>query len=211
MSISIHKGKCIVVFGIASLQQYVFQSNRLKENVGASDLAKRCLEDELQEAIEQGVVGTDAWDTYKKHKWNENKEILQPKDAVDSAQSVNIIYIGGGNAALLCKDKGVAKEVVGTWSRKVLETAPGLRVVVGYKEVECSLAKAYREALDNLTDCEEALPFGSALYSLPVVHACISTGIPASEVSTEQTRRTSGYHKPPIVNERLHQTPLQMN
>ena len=44
MSDSNYKGKCIAVFGTASLQRYIFQSNRLKENVGASHLAKCCFE-----------------------------------------------------------------------------------------------------------------------------------------------------------------------
>ena len=66
------------------------------------------------------------------------------------------------------------------WSRELLEKAPGLQVAVGYGDVNDSLAAAYRDALNDLAHCEEALPFGAALYGLPVVRTCTSTGLPAS-------------------------------
>ena len=40
MSTSLYNGQCIVVLGTVSLQRYIFQSNRLKENIGASYLVK---------------------------------------------------------------------------------------------------------------------------------------------------------------------------
>lgn len=181
MSTSLYTGQCITVFGTASIQRYVFQSNRLKENIGASHLAKHWLDEGLLEAIKQSyTVDATAWDNYK-----ENPSISLPKKPVDTSKDVNIIYIGGGNAALLCKSQDTAKDVVKIWSRKLLENAPGLRVAVGYADVKDSLAKAYHSALKDLSQCEEALPFGDTLYGLPVVRSCATTGLPASVLSKE--------------------------
>jgi len=184
MSTSFYAGQCIAVLGTASLQRYIFQSNRLKENIGASDLAKYWLEEGLLEAIKKSgrTVDTNAWDAYK-----EKPSMSPPEKPVDSTKDVNFIYIGGGNAALLCKNRKVAIEAVNTWSRKLLENAPGLRVAIGYADVKNSLAKAYRGALDDLASCEEALPFGATLYGLPVVRTCTTTGLPASVLSKEET------------------------
>ena len=178
MSNSCYTGWCVVVFGTASLQRYVFQSNRLKENIGASYLAAHWLGKGLVNATQAYAA---AWKEYE-----ENPCRSQLANPVDKDKEVNLIYIGGGNAALLCKSKCIAKKVVKKWSRKVLKNAPGLRVVVGYGTVKDSLAEAYREALNNLGRCEEALPFGSALYSLPIVSTCMSTGQPASERREEE-------------------------
>ena len=116
-----------------------------------------------------------------------NPDVSQLDDPIVKDKPINVIYIGGGNAALLCKDRKTAENAVRDWSCKVLKGAPGLRVVVGYGEVckHKSLAEAYRAGLDQLNLCEEALPFGSALHRLPVVRSCISTGLPASESRTE--------------------------
>lgn len=178
MSTSHYTGQRIVVFGTASLQRYIFQSNRLKENLGASYLVKYWLDDGL---IETTQADTASWDEYKA-----NPSMSPPENPVDASKDVNLIYVGGGNAALLCKSRDIARRAIKTWSRELLEKAPGLRVAVGYGEVNDSLSEAYRTALDDLGHCEEALPFGSALYSLPVVRTCITTGLPASELRKER-------------------------
>ena len=175
MSISCYVGWYVVVFGTASVQRYVFQSNRLKENIGASYLVEYWLGDGLVEVTQADAT---SWNTYVE---DPLRDLLE--NPIDKNKSINVIYIGGGNAALLCKSKSIAEKAIETWSREVLKNAPGLRVVVGYSQISSckSLAKTYRDALDDLNLCEEALPFGTTLYSLPVVRACISTGIPASE------------------------------
>ena len=183
MSTYLYTGQCIVVFGTASIQRYIFQSNRLKENIGASYLAKYWLGKGLIAAIEgtHKSLDTNAWDAY------EENPLLSIDEAPEGPiQDVNIIYIGGGNAALLCGSRKIATEVVAAWSRELLKKAPGLRVVVGYGEVSDSLEQAYRTALDDLARCEEGLPFGSALYGLPVVRTCNTTGLPASVLSKEE-------------------------
>ena len=193
MSTSNYTGQCVVVFGAASLQQYIFQSNRLKENIGASYLAKRCLEGDLIATIRQlrYPVYTASWDMYKNmaRDVHENAGFLRPQSQIIGLNSwrkpVELIYVGGGNAALLFKNRDIAEEIVKFWSRRLLKSAPGLRVIVGYGEVKDLLAPAYRTALEDLTRCEEALPFGATLAGLPVVRNCISTGLAASRQSRE--------------------------
>ena len=127
MSNSCYKGWCVVVFGTASIQQYIFQSNRLKENIGASYLVKHWLSDGL---VETTQADTRAWKNYER-----NPDIDRLDNPIAEDKPINVIYIGGGNAALLCKDKNTAEKAVRDWSSKALKEAPGLRVVVGYGEV----------------------------------------------------------------------------
>lgn len=174
--------QCIAVFGTVSIQRYIFQSNRLKENIGASYLAKHWFDRGLIGSIGRTNISIDTaiWDTYIK-----NPSMPAPETPIDAAKDVNVIYIGGGNAALLCKSRETANQVVRVWSRDLLEKAPGLRVTVGYGEVTGLLQSAYRAALDNLKLCEEALPFGAPLGGLPVVRTCSATGLSASVCSRE--------------------------
>ncbi len=187
MSTSNYAGQCVVVFSAASLQQYIFQSNRLKENIGASYLAKRSLEQDLIETIQLSdySISTKGWKAYTDKVSGASGSIPKLDVPIDNDADANLIYVGGGNAALLCKNKKVAIEIVKAWSRILLNTAPGLRVIVGYSEVKNSLAAAYRTALEDLTRCEEALPFGATLAGLPVVRNCTSTGLAASRQSRE--------------------------
>ena len=101
---------------------------------------------------------------------------------------VNLIYVGGGNAALLCKSQEVAKKIIKVWSLNLLKKVPGIRAVVGCCEIEESFQSAYRKALNKLNACEEGLPFGASLGSLPVVRSCATTGLPASVSSREDNQ-----------------------
>ena len=160
--------KCIAVLGTASLQRYIFQSNRLKENIGASYLAKYWLDEGLIEAIKQVgyTIDTDtAWNAYK-----ENPSMSPSEKSADTHEDVNLIYVGGGNAALLCKSQEIAKDAVKAWSRKLLENAPGLRVAVGYADVKKSLAEAYRSAIERSV----TLRRGTALWRHLVRLTCCS-------------------------------------
>lgn len=178
--------KCIVVLGTVSVQRYIFQSNRLKEIIGASYLAKHWFDKGLIRAIKQTACSLDttAWNAYKDNPSISQSEVKESTDA-----EVNIIYIGGGNAALLCKDKSIAVKVVEKWSLDLLRNAPGLRVAVGYGDVSDSLSEAYNKAMDKLNHCEEALPYGADLGCLPVVQTCSTTGLPASRRSREENKR----------------------
>ncbi len=176
--------QCILVFGTVSLQKYVFQSNHLKENIGASYLAKYWLKEGMIESI-QGTglaVNTDCWDKYQQ---SIPKSIPALSEALSASSDVNLLYVGGGNAALLCSSRDTARRAVSAWSCQLLYKAPALRIAVGYGDVNATFAEAYRTALDDLSACEEALPFGSTLYSLPIVRSCTTTELPASMLSKE--------------------------
>ena len=169
----------IVVFGTASLQDYVFQSNRLKENIGASYLAKRWLD--KKRLVKVTGADATAWEKYEKNPGRDPLENPIMKD-----EDINVIYVGGGNAALLCGSWENAENAVKAWSSEVLKNAPGLRVTVGYAKVTGSLVSAYHKALKDLMRCEEALRFGSSLYSLSIVQTCASTGFPVNEFREEE-------------------------
>ena len=177
--------QCIVVLGTASIQQYIFQSNRLKEIIGASYLAKHWFDKGLITSIKDAgcSINTSSWNTYK-----ENPSIPLFDAPAIADVDVNLIYVGGGNAALLCKSQEIAKKVVAVWSLNLLKEVPGIRAVVGCCEVEESFQSAYRKALNNLNACEEGLPFGASLGSLPVVRSCATTGLPASVSSREDNQ-----------------------
>ena len=158
-----YAGQCVTVCSAVGLQAYIFQSNRMRENIGASHLVKYWLE--------QGLIRTMKQMGYSVALHTGHEDAM--------TADIDLIYVGGGNAAFLCPTQEIARKVISVWSRCLLEEAPGLRVAVGYGNVHDSLAGAYRKALSELDHCAQALPFGAALYGLPVVRTCASTGLPA--------------------------------
>lgn len=138
--------ECITLLGTVSIQDYIFRSNRLRENAGASYIVASALED-----------------------WKKS----HPK---------NVIYVGGGNAALRFPGTAAAIKAVSAWSRDILEKFPGLRMVAAHEEVENGdYERALKQARNQLFQRENALPAGWELGSLCVVRECASTALAASE------------------------------
>jgi hypothetical protein len=153
----------ITLLSTASIQDYIFRSNRLKENIGASWIVKN--------AIEQYPQGG------------------------------RVLYVGGGNAALLFDSKPLAIQAVQAWSRKLVEDYPGLRVVVAHEERGKRdhgyepLAHTMTRARAALMQAENRPPFGCELGALPVVRECASTGLAASHWQDESWLSTEAASK----------------
>ena len=47
-----------------------------------------------------------------------------------------IVYAGGGNAMLLFKSNSIAVEFAQKLSRRILENAPGINLVIAHKEFD---------------------------------------------------------------------------
>jgi hypothetical protein len=138
--------KTLALVGTSSIQDYIFRSNKLKENTGASYAVASVL---------------NYW-----------KRI--PEDS--------ILFIGGGNAALLFDSREDAISAVRVWSRKVLTDYPGIRVVAAYENVEGDdIAASLLKARKQLFHRENLPPDGWELGAFPVVRECASTGLAATQ------------------------------
>lgn len=111
-----------VLIDVISIQDYIFSSNKLKENVGASYLIKSMYEDILKESLKDvvgGILGICSW---KKNP--DDIKILQGSD-------YEIGYIGGGNSLLFFKSKDNAADFIKSYSKALLQKAPGLKTAFG--------------------------------------------------------------------------------
>jgi len=120
-------GLAAVIMDTVSIQSYIFSSNKLKENIGASYLVKKIYEVELKEALEKvfhdSNVDIKAWESEP-----DRLSITNP------LLPFEIGYIGGGNAVILFKDKAKAVEFVREFSKLLLKRTPGLKVAFGLTE-----------------------------------------------------------------------------
>lgn len=111
-----------ILFDTRSIQKYIFSSNRLKANIGASHLVDRVFDDVLLPTV-RGELGVDALDDTS---WEQPEMI----DWTDMRTAARVGYIGGGNALLLFRTETVhetLRSIVSVFTKKLLEKAPGLR------------------------------------------------------------------------------------
>lgn len=162
----------LTILDVSGIQSYLFASNRMAHNIGASWLVEQAASDEdggwVRRALQQARAQTDS-----AHIW-------QPA----SRATAEVVYCGGGNAVLLFKDGNTARSFVRQHSRIALENARGLRVVAHHVEFDWerqSFSDVYTQALKDLARRKMEQPHALPMPSLGVTAACEYTGAPAVE------------------------------
>jgi len=93
-----------------------------------------------------------------------------------------VLHAGGGSAFLAFDSINEARHFAGVYSRKVLETAPGLDLVVAHYPTQNGLAESLRNLLVVLARKKlERRPNADTL-GLAVTAACGVTGLPATAI-----------------------------
>lgn len=118
----------------ASIQRYVFASNKLKENIGASYIIEELLYKELMITSMRAASGETEPNLLTEWEKPEAPIALEK----DSKRKAEIGYIGGGNALLMFAEEAAADAFVTHFSRAVLLHFPGIRVVYGRAEATWS-------------------------------------------------------------------------
>ncbi len=195
--------KVLLIVSTTGVQSYIFRSNKLKENIGASYLVKN--------ALEEGLL--DSMTMVDAKKWFCALEDIEKAEKYSRPQNQGeVIYMAGGNAVLILDDIRTAKEALFSWSRRLLENSPGLRVAAGLAEIDNQgLSSAYDRARKESDKNENAPPFGFPLPALPIVRTCTSTGQPA--VCFEKTSKAylsaEAFKKRSAVGSANHPGPAQ--
>lgn len=137
------------------IQNYVFGSNRLAENIGASYLVGKWSNEELRSHL---------------------KGILQSKDQ----ELVKDIYAGGGNTMFEVETDS-AEVVIHKLTREILVKCPGLLFTIVYEEMKP--AEQFRELYIFLREKLVAVKHNrkntAPQLSFAVTRRCESTGLPA--------------------------------
>ncbi len=164
---------CLTLLECASIQGYVFASNRLREAIGGSFLVKQATDDLLYRVLVE--LGPNAADV---EGW---KTAGPPAIFMDGTDlQAEVLYVGGGNAAVLFIDRDRAVQVVRRLSSLLLACAPGLSLLAAHAEFAPGEARALRRAFDaaaaKLGDQKTEGRIGLRREGLAVTRACATTG-----------------------------------
>ena len=110
----------LMMLDTSGIQNYIFNSNRLQENIGASELIHRATT-----FWAFGALGNLQHNvTFSDHRWSYTGRQFE-KDNLDA----EVIYAGGGNTFILFRDAEQARQTTAQLTRRILKEAPGLTLV----------------------------------------------------------------------------------
>ena len=162
----------LLIVDTVGIQPYIFGSNRLQENIGASHLVAR--------ATGEWALGA----LPKPHnvKCATIGEIDDDKHIKRDGLAAEVLYAAGGNVVVLFRDADGAKAFTRAFSRRVVTDAPSLQLVVVQKAFDwdtTSLSQAVTKLFEELASQKRSRVRAAPLLGLSVTVACRSTGFPA--------------------------------
>lgn len=120
-----------VLLDTVSIQKYIYSSNRLKDNLGASHLVKNIYDKPLISTLNE--ILPCGFSEAQYHNWETIPEVIGLQN--DPCCMVEIGYIGGGNAILFFSNIEHAKKFVQGWSLKLLLEYPGIQTAVALERL----------------------------------------------------------------------------
>lgn len=174
---------CLTVFDVSGIQNYLFKSSKLKENLGASQLVTGLLKNMLPASI-KNVCSESKYIT----DWQGATEFLIAKSSSIAAE---IVYVGGGNAMVAFADKDIAVEVSKKLSMKIIEEAPGLEFSAAHLETDFTDFKNDRKELlgKKLFIAKNKTIRSTGLLGISITRQCPQTGLPASKPDPDNDKK----------------------
>ncbi|MBU2611011.1 MAG: hypothetical protein KJ606_08735 [Chloroflexi bacterium] len=173
----------LMLIEATGIQEYIFGSNQLAQNIGASELVTQATTDWVAAKLNELRLKHNAIKNSKEG-WEPNNQSIY----ADGLQA-EIVYMGGGNAMLLFIDDGQAEEFARYLTRHALKQAPGLELVLMREPFDSEndvLSKLHQDLREKLAKRKLNRPRTSPLLGLGVTAACVYTGMPAVEERDKQ-------------------------
>jgi hypothetical protein len=171
----------VTVLDTTGIQPYIFGSNRLRENIGASYLVSEVTNGWVKKALEDLTNRAVYF-------FNPDKHDPSAKPHIEDGELIaELVYAGGGNTVLLFSNEEYAKEFTRILSERVLRDAPGISLIAAHRQLDWDNEYLYdiiqslmKEDLDAKK--QTRIP-SSPLLGLSVTTPCQSTQLPAIGMS----------------------------
>ena len=192
----------IVLLETSGNQRYIFSTNKLRENVGASELTYQVGTTLIEEAIREV------------EKRNFSVSQIMEESPIGTADSngkitqTEVVIATSGKALILTSDRSTAEKIVSFITKKALLTISGLTVhgaICKIKNCEkadkSDKAERFHDAVNEVHRRLEAirhqLPSNAQRFQcLPFVAGCSSSNFPAEKLYVHESVKTKEEEKP---------------
>lgn len=163
------EGFILTLVEVIGIQEYIFGSNQLAQNIGASEIVRQVTDRWLEESLPAES--------------NLRNGEIQPKPLEKGDSSAEVIYFGGGNALILFRSGDEPRRFAKKLTRHALLKAPGLQLVIGHSDPfdwrAARLVDIHSDLRKRVGKGKFARTLSVPLPGLGVTAACVFTGQPA--------------------------------
>ncbi|MCP4419882.1 MAG: hypothetical protein GY805_24990 [Chloroflexi bacterium] len=173
----------LTVLDTASIQPYIFGSNELRENIGASHQVHQATTHWVQNILDVVVDGRHNYGV-KQNEASPYKSEFRIEEQ-GKKPCAELLYAGGGNTFILFgggDSLQTARKFVYQLSEKIIAEAPGLNLYAEHVSGQWgdNLPQQVDDTIKKLTKLKSQKPVYTPTLGLSVTAACVSTGLPAN-------------------------------
>lgn len=174
----------LVFFETSGNQAYIYATNKLRENIGASELTYRAGTQWVLEAAGFDLRSAGL-ETEGSVNPNAFREWLKPGPV--SGSRVEAVLATSGKALLLVPTLEMAREIVSKVTRRAAEEAPGLSITGAIVALpardKASVYNAIKLAHERFNANRDSMPTPHQRFAmLPFCQPCATSGLPAQEL-----------------------------
>lgn len=175
---------------VDSIQDYIFSSNDLAQHIGASELVNQTVGDWIFKTLETLKISSNAESLPKQPGCNVPSWKITDTSIANGNLGGEIIYAGGGKAALLFSNDDNRRRFTRQLSLNVLQESPGLQLNVRSQKINWDQKDALKDTLNQLRRMPSMRQHSAPLLGLGVTAACDFTALPVYKQHTEPDRTT---------------------
>ena len=169
----------LTVLDTTGIQNYIFGSNNLQHNVGASGLVHCATNDWV----------FDELNNLEKTNVKNNGDIDTKVNIENGSLNSELVYAGGGNAVIIFSENESAIEFTKRLTCKILLEAPGLQLVASHTDFDWDKKNSLKETILNTTHNvnkkKHNRNISNPVLGLGVTADCQYTGLPAVNIRPE--------------------------
>lgn len=169
------KTPVLAMYDVRGIQKYIFQTPKVKDAIGASFIVENIIARALQKAVGMLKVENVELEWSSSCCPNEYEE----NDILD----VQVLYIGGGNAYVLYRDRELCVEINKKMAKHIIEETYSLQLAVAIVDKTDSYVADYTEIMKEMNRIKANMVESKPLGTLPIAK------VDEDSVSIEQVKK----------------------
>lgn len=175
--------KVMAMYDVRGIQDYIFRTAKIRDAIGASAIVEDIIGEALKAALKKLGISGDS-----ELEWCTEDGPLPYRD---TGRRVQVLYIGGGNAFLICESRELCRAINRIMAKYMIESTYSLQLAAAMTEVKGDYGRDYGRLMCEMSRVKAEMVVSKPLGALPVMDVEIKTGYPAS-ADPELQRRGNG-------------------
>lgn len=174
----------LCAYDVRGIQDYIFRTNKISDAMGASRIIEGIISKAMKTAVEELHITESVlldWESDEGRKADRKKLRFAEQKSV----SLQVLYVGGGNAYALFRTGSLAEQINRKMARYVLEKSYSLQLAAAAVPYTGNYYKDFRELSREMAAIKGKSPVSRLTGALPVMEVEPVTGFPAVKLAKE--------------------------